>query len=135
MIAPDYTSTKGNAMNRSTKQKRLRKLAKKIEKHEELFDMGTYFEDRTDLSPEKVIEKIIEKRRPICGTSGCAAGWAVILFGTKEQIKSCIQDDDDWSTTAQKLLGMTDRERDIFSRISSSAESVANKLREMADVQ
>jgi hypothetical protein len=122
-------------MNRSTKQKRLRKLAKKIEKHEELFDMGSYFDDRTDLPLRKVIEKVIEKRRPICGTDACAAGWAVILFGTKEQIKDCIKEEASWDDTAQKLLGMTDRESDIFSQTSSSAESVANKLREMADVQ
>jgi hypothetical protein len=123
-------------MKASTKRKRLRKLAKQIVKHEDQFDMHTYFDDHDiGLSLDKLIEKVIEKRRPICGTSGCAAGWGVILFGTKKQIRDCIREEAPWDDIATELLGMTDDETTIFSRTSARAEDIAETLREMADAQ
>jgi hypothetical protein len=122
-------------MKPSIKRKRLRKLAKQIVKHEDKFDMHTYFDDHTDLNLEVLIEKVIEKRRPICGTSGCAAGWGVILFGTKKQIKECMNEDAKWDQTAREVLGMSPQEASIFSRTSSRAEDIAETLRKMADAQ
>jgi hypothetical protein len=120
-------------MKPTTRRKRLRKLADQIVKHEKQFSMGTWFQmDGSDLPERETVKKIIEKRRPICGTSGCAAGWAVILFGTKKQIKACIKEEADWSEEAQKLLGMTSDEANIFHQVNDVAQGIAEDLREMA---
>jgi hypothetical protein len=114
-------------MKPTTRRKRLLKLADQIVKHEKQFDMGIWFQmDGSDLPERETIEKIIEKRRPICGTSGCAAGWAV------KQIKACIKEEADWSEEAQLLLGMTSNEADIFHQVSDVAQGIAEDLREMA---
>jgi ArsR family metal-binding transcriptional regulator len=116
----------------STRSKRMHKLAKKIERHEDKFDMGSWFNDYSKLSEAEVIKKIIEKRRPICGTTGCAAGWAVFMFGTKKQIRHCIENDGDWGSVAQDLLGMTGAEACLFGRSHAEVEAVAHDLRDMA---
>jgi hypothetical protein len=115
-----------------TRKKRLRTLAKKIEKHEDKFDMGSWFNDYSKLPDDEVVKKIIEKRRPICGTTGCAAGWAVFMFGTKKQIRHCIENDGDWGSVAQDLLGMTGAEACLFGRSHAEVEAVAHDLRDMA---
>jgi hypothetical protein len=122
------------AIRKKTRRKRLRKLADKIVKHEDKFDMHDWFHvsEDVDLSTKAVIEKVLEKRRPICGTSGCAAGWAVILFGTPEQVKGCIRGRDQWADVAQELLGMSNDEADIFSKTGLGVHDMAHDLREMA---
>jgi hypothetical protein len=83
------------SITKKTRRKRLRKLADKITKHQDKLDMESWFDDGSDLRYSEVIEKIIAKRRPICGTSACAAGWAVFMFGTEKQIKDCLKRDGD----------------------------------------
>jgi hypothetical protein len=123
------------SISKKTRRKRLRKLASKIVKHEDKFDMHDWFsiDMDADLSAKEAIAKVIEKRRPICGTSGCAAGWAVIMFGTREQIKRCMKSSDRWADVAQELLGMDDDEANLFGRTSYDAHEVADELRQMAN--
>jgi hypothetical protein len=113
---------------------RMRQLASKIVKHEDKFDMYGWFDIDQDVTMtiKEVIDKILEKRRPICGTSGCAAGWAVLMFGTKKQIRGCIEDDGDWAEVAQELLGMTNAETDLFGQTESTAREIASDLLQMA---
>jgi hypothetical protein len=122
------------SISKKTRRKRMRKLADRITKHDDHFDMHGWFDIDQDvtLTAKEVIEKVIEKRRPICGTSACAAGWAVIMFGTREQIKRCMKNDSKWADTAQKLLGMTEDEVDLFGHTGADARDVADDLRQMA---
>lgn len=120
---------------KSTKsKKRLLKLADTIEKKESRnrFYMGSWFNFETYLSPKQAIEKVLKKREPICGTTACAAGWAVFMFGSKKQIKDCIREKADWSDTASDLLGMRSSEAEIFGDTSLGPERVAEALRGMA---
>jgi hypothetical protein len=43
------------------------------------------------------------------------------------------EEDVTWDETAQKLLGMTDEETNIFQHIGDDAEEIATHLRQMAD--
>jgi hypothetical protein len=121
------------AVSAKTRRKRMRKLASKIVKHEDKLDMRTWFEaGDLDMNEETLLEKILEKRRPICGTAACAAGWAVFMFGSKKQIRECVTNDGDWSDTARDLLGMTEAEAGLFQYTSHTAAEVAQDLRSMA---
>jgi hypothetical protein len=117
------------------RRKRLRKLADKIEKHENKFDMTGWLDTNRDfdLTDEELVEELIKKGRPICNTTACAAGWAVIMFGSPKQIRKCVLEEGSWSDTAQKLLGMTDQETNLFGMVHAGVHSVATNLREMAD--
>lgn len=93
---------------------RLRAVRDAIVATPDKLDMTSWFERHGRLanidedSPEmaEIVEKITTERRPICGTTACLAGWTVLMFGTREDIRGCVTDRQSWGRTAAALLDM-----------------------------
>lgn len=120
----------------SMREKRLLELAEAIEKKENRskIRMEDWFDySDTGLDSYQVAEKIIETRRPICGTTACAAGWAVFMYGTKDQIIGCVHEKLSWSSIAQELLDINSIEgSEIFIESSGRPAEVAATIRDIA---
>lgn len=108
---------------------RLRKLADVMEANPEHVDMKQWIILPGRLYGSTVAE-VIGHDMTECGTTACAAGWAVWLWPGAIPADSV---DGPISDAAQQLLGLTDDEAAVlFYGVNDTAEIVAGDLRDLA---
>ena len=118
---------------------RLNKLADIIEEREDHFCMGTWFRpvpgdkdlERRYLAmaPDEEIAYVAQEfELTECGTTACAAGWAVYLWPF-DVPQSC----ESWVKAGATILGLGhETARSLFVDINEDAKGIATKLRRLA---
>lgn len=109
-------------MDQAEQRRRLRKVAKMVEKYEDRFEMSEWMAvpDVGWLAPGKIAKYVGSPDEPIrCGTTACVAGWACAIY------KKEVDPDESWHENGARILGIDDETADFLFNGSADHQTAA----------